>query len=103
MRVLVTGASRDIGRATALCLAGDHDVAVGYNESSKAGPVETDMNDEILAYLESVEFRGHGNVDTHLLQYACEPETVAHSVEYLLENDDIRGEVLNVNGGMQFR
>ena len=67
------------------------------------GPVETDMNDEILAYLESVEFRGHENVDTHLPQYACEPETVAHTVEYLLENDYVQGEVVNVNGGMQFR
>jgi len=67
------------------------------------GPVETDMNDEILAYLESVDFRGHENVDTHLPQYACEPETVAHTVEYLLENDYVQGEVLNVNGGMQFR
>jgi 3-oxoacyl-[acyl-carrier protein] reductase len=67
------------------------------------GPVETEMNDEILAYLEEVEFRGHGNVDTHLPQYACEPETVAHSIEYLLTNDYVQGEVLNVNGGMQFR
>ncbi len=67
------------------------------------GPVETDMNDEILAYLESVDFRGHEDVDTHLPQYACEPETVAHTVEYLLENDYIQGEVVNVNGGMQFR
>jgi 3-oxoacyl-[acyl-carrier protein] reductase len=67
------------------------------------GPVETDMNDEILEYPESVGFRGHENVDTRLPQYACEPETVAHTVEYLLENDYVQGEVLNVNGGMQFR
>ena len=67
------------------------------------GPVETEMNDEILEYLESVGFRGHENVDTHLPQYACEPDTVAHTVEYLLENDYVQGEVLNVNGGMQFR
>lgn len=67
------------------------------------GPAETDMNDEILSYLEDVEFRGHENVDTHLPSYACEPETVAHSVEYLLDNDYVQGEILNVNGGMQFR
>jgi 3-oxoacyl-[acyl-carrier protein] reductase len=67
------------------------------------GPVETEMNDEILAYLESIEFRGHENVDTHLPQYACEPEDVAHTVEYILENDYIQGEIVNVNGGMQFR
>lgn len=67
------------------------------------GPVETEMNDEILAYLESIEFRGHENVDTHLPQYACEPGDIAHTVEYVLENDYIQGEIVNVNGGMQFR
>jgi 3-oxoacyl-[acyl-carrier protein] reductase len=67
------------------------------------GPVETEMNDAILEYLESVEFRGHEGLDTHLPEYACEPETVAHTVEYLLENDYVQGEVVNVNGGMQFR
>jgi 3-oxoacyl-[acyl-carrier protein] reductase len=67
------------------------------------GPVETEMNDEILEYLESVEFRGHENVDTHLPDYACQPETVAHTVSYLLANDYIQGEVVNVNGGMQFQ
>jgi len=67
------------------------------------GPVETAMNDEILAYLEAIEFRGHGNLDTHLPAYACEPETVAHTVRYLLENPYVQGEVVNVNGGMQLR
>jgi 3-oxoacyl-[acyl-carrier protein] reductase len=65
------------------------------------GPAETDMNDDILEYLESVDFRGHENVDTHLPEYACEPETVAHTIEYLLENDYIQGEIVDVNGGMQ--
>jgi len=65
------------------------------------GPAKTDMNDDILAYLESVEFRGHQNVDTHLPEYACEPETIAHTIEYLLENDYVQGEILDVNGGMQ--
>lgn len=65
------------------------------------GPVETEMNDDILAYLESVDFRGHENVDTHLPEYACEPETVAHTVEYLLENEYVQGEIVDVNGGMQ--
>jgi 3-oxoacyl-[acyl-carrier protein] reductase len=67
------------------------------------GPVETEMNDDILAYLEAVDFRGHENVDTHLPEYACAPETVAHTVEYVLENDYIQGEIVNVNGGMQFQ
>jgi len=67
------------------------------------GPVETEMNGEILEYLEAVEFRGHENVDTHLPEYACQPADVAHSVAYLLENDYVQGEVVNVNGGMQFR
>lgn len=67
------------------------------------GPAETEMNDEILAHLEETEFRGHENVDTHLPQYACDPEAIAHTVEYLLGNDYVQGEVVNVNGGMQFR
>jgi len=61
------------------------------------------MNGDILAYLESIDVLGHENVDTHLPQYACEPDDVAHTVEYLLENDYVQGEVVNVNGGMQFR
>jgi len=64
------------------------------------GPVETEMNDEILAYLESIEFRGHENVDTHLPAYACEPADVADSVAYLLDNEYVHGEVLDVDGGM---
>ena len=67
------------------------------------GPVETEMNGEILEYLEAVEFRGHENVDTHLPEYACQPEDVAHTVEYLLENAYVQGEIVNVNGGMQFQ
>lgn len=67
------------------------------------GPVETDMNDEILTYLEQIDFRGHENVDTHLPQYACNPEAVAHTIEYVLENGYIQGEIVNVNGGMQFQ
>ncbi|WP_436901613.1 SDR family NAD(P)-dependent oxidoreductase [Halovenus halobia] len=65
------------------------------------GPAETDMNDDILEYLEAVEFRGHENIDTHLPEYACSPETVAHTIEYLLDNDYVQGEILRVNGGMQ--
>jgi len=67
------------------------------------GPAETEMNDDILEYLERVEFRGHENVDTHLPEYACQPEDVAHTITYLLENDYVQGEVVNVNGGMQFQ
>ena len=64
------------------------------------GPVETSLNEVILEYLESVEFRGHENVDTHLPSYACTPEDVADSVRYLLENEYVHGEVLEVDGGM---
>lgn len=67
------------------------------------GPVETEMNGAILEYLEAIDFRGHENVDTHLPEYACQPEDVAHTVQYLLENEYIQGEIVNVNGGMQFR
>lgn len=64
------------------------------------GPVATSMNDDIVAYLEREEFRGHENVDTHLPEYACEPETVAESVRSLLETAYVHGEVLRVDGGM---
>ena len=67
------------------------------------GPAETDMNSTIVEYLESVDFRGHENIDTHLPEYACQPEDVAHTVTYLLENNYIQGEIINVNGGMQFQ
>ena len=67
------------------------------------GPVKTEMNNDILEYLEAIEFRGHENVDTHLPEYACEPEEVADTVEYLLGNEYIQGEIVNVNGGMQFQ
>lgn len=64
------------------------------------GPVETSLNDVILEYLESIEFRGHENVDTHLPSYACTPADVADSVRYLIENEYVHGEVLEVDGGM---
>lgn len=67
------------------------------------GPVETEMNNDILAYLEEIEFRGHENLDTHLPQYACDPKEVAHTIKYILENGYIQGEIINVNGGMQFQ
>ena len=67
------------------------------------GPVDTDMNDAIVEYLEAVEFRGHEDLDTYLPEYACQPEDVAHTVEYLLENEYVQGEIVNVNGGMQFQ
>lgn len=67
------------------------------------GPVATEMNDDIVAYLEDVGFHGHENVDTQLPTYACDPAEIAGTVEYLLENEFIHGEIVNVNGGMQFR
>lgn len=67
------------------------------------GPVETDLNDDIVSHLDDIDFRGHENVDTHLPTYACDPEAIAHTVEYVLENDFVHGEIVNVNGGMQFR
>ncbi|MFC7325273.1 SDR family NAD(P)-dependent oxidoreductase [Halorubrum rutilum] len=64
------------------------------------GPVETDLNDVILEYLEAIEFRGHENVDTHLPEYACEPDDVADAVRYLIDNGHVHGEILEVDGGM---
>jgi 3-oxoacyl-[acyl-carrier protein] reductase len=65
------------------------------------GPIETSLNDEIISYIETVDFRGHENVDTHLPTYACEPKDIAHTVEYVLEKVVLQHEI--VNGGMQFR
>jgi 3-oxoacyl-[acyl-carrier protein] reductase len=67
------------------------------------GPVETEMNGTIVDSLEERGFHGHEDVGTHLPTYACDPDAVAHSVEYLLTNPYVHGEVLNVNGGMAFR
>jgi 3-oxoacyl-[acyl-carrier protein] reductase len=67
------------------------------------GPVDTSMNGVIVDYLESTDFRGHENVDTHLPEYACSPEEVARSVAYLVESEFTHGEVHSVNGGMHFR
>lgn len=67
------------------------------------GPVETEMNDEIVEYLEGIAFRGHENIDTHVPAYACTPETVAEAVAWMLDTDYLQGEVINLNGGMQFR
>lgn len=67
------------------------------------GPVETDLNDDILAYLEREGFHGHENLDTHLPEYACTPETVADAILFLVDTDYVHGEVLALNGGMQFR
>jgi len=35
------------------------------------GPVDTDLNDVIVEYLDGIDFHGHENVDTHLPEYAC--------------------------------
>jgi 3-oxoacyl-[acyl-carrier protein] reductase len=67
------------------------------------GPVDTALNEEIVTYLEEREFHGHENIDTHLPRYACEPTEIAGTVEYILDNEYIHGEILNVNGGMQFQ
>ncbi|KTG11599.1 short-chain dehydrogenase [Haloprofundus marisrubri] len=67
------------------------------------GPVDTSMNDVIVEYLESTDFLGHENLDTHLPAYACPPEEIARAVRYLLDSSFTHGEILNVNGGMQFR
>jgi len=64
------------------------------------GPVDTDLNDVIVGYLERIEFHGHENVDTHLPEYACSPSDVAHSIRYLIDNDYVHGEILSVDGGM---
>ncbi len=72
---------------------------LGGLDAVAPGPVETDMNGDILDYLEAIDFRGYENVDTHLPEYACAPETVAQTVAYLLENDYVQAEIVNVKTG----
>ncbi|WP_117595492.1 SDR family NAD(P)-dependent oxidoreductase [Haloprofundus halophilus] len=67
------------------------------------GPVDTSMNDAIVDYLESTDFSGHENLDTHHPDYACSPEEIARAARYLLDSSFVQGEILDVNGGMQFR
>lgn len=64
------------------------------------GPVETDMGDEILNFLEETDFHGHENLDTFLDAYAAQPEQIAKGVAYLAESDFVTGETLTINGGM---
>ncbi|MFC7199169.1 SDR family NAD(P)-dependent oxidoreductase [Halospeciosus flavus] len=67
------------------------------------GPVDTELNGDIVDYLERVDFRGHENLDTHLPEYACSPEEIAKTVAFLLDSEFTHGEIVNVNGGMQLR
>lgn len=79
---------------------GEDDVQVN---AVAPGPVDTELNEAIVDYLERVDFRGHESLDTHLPEYACPPEEVAKAVGYLLDSEFTHGEIVNVNGGMQFR
>lgn len=67
------------------------------------GPVEGEMNDAIVEFLEAEGFHGHEDVGTLLPEYTCSPEEVAHTIGYLLDNGFVHGEIVNVNGGMQLR
>lgn len=60
------------------------------------------MNEDIVTYLETVDFHGHENVDTHLPEYACSPETVAEAVRYLILTPYVHGEIHEINGGIHF-
>ncbi len=54
------------------------------------GPVDTDMiNDELREKLRPLSLTGE----------IAKPEEIAHAVIFLLENDHITGEVVDVNGG----
>ncbi|MFB6074755.1 MAG: SDR family NAD(P)-dependent oxidoreductase [Haloarculaceae archaeon] len=64
------------------------------------GPVETPMNDDVVASLEARRFRGHGTVDTLLDRYEATPGEVAAAARFLLSHGFVTGEVLHVDGGM---
>ena len=54
------------------------------------GPVATDMiNEEMMERLRKLSLTGE----------IAKPEDIAHAVIFLLENDHITGEVIDVNGG----
>lgn len=64
------------------------------------GPVETRMNDDIVAYLEQRSFLGHENLDTLLARRKVLPQEVAEAVVFLARHDFMTGQTLHVNGGM---
>jgi len=64
------------------------------------GPVETEMGEEILEFLEARDFHGHSNLGTFLDRYAARPEEVAEGILALVRGEFITGETLSLNGGM---
>ncbi|WP_224337494.1 hypothetical protein [Haloprofundus halobius] len=74
MGVVVTGGTGDIGSAVVESLS------------------ETDVAFSSLTDGEAV-----------VPEYACSPEEIAGAVRYLLDSSFAHGEILTVDGGMQFR
>jgi 3-oxoacyl-[acyl-carrier protein] reductase len=57
------------------------------------GPVRTEMLDKLPQELQKIF------ADLTLVKRVCEPAEIAHGVIFLLENDFVTGETLNISGG----
>jgi 3-oxoacyl-[acyl-carrier protein] reductase len=64
------------------------------------GRIATDTNEAVGAFGDATD---RSLPEPVLDTEAAVPEAVAHTVEYLLDNRFVHGEVVNVNGGAQFR
>ncbi|GAB7089743.1 hypothetical protein JCM18237_00140 [Halorubrum luteum] len=116
MNVLITGASRGVGRAIALTLADDHDVAVNYRTSADAAAdvVEAAERNGSTAVAVEADVRdprpsGGGRLSrTPERRYASARVRLStrsrRSHRRVPAGKRVRpGEIVNVNGGMQFR
>jgi len=83
---IVTGGNRGIGRAIAIALAGELSPEVTIN-AVQPGPVDTGLlSQKVMDKLLK---------QTPLNRFV--PEEIAHTVMYLLENDYVSGEVVDIN------
>jgi 3-oxoacyl-[acyl-carrier protein] reductase len=76
---------------------GPRGVQVNAVSPGRAG---TDTNEAVAAYGDAT---GRPSPGPALENGAAVPDAVAHTVEYLLDNQFVHGEIVNVNGGAQFR
>ncbi len=64
------------------------------------GRVATDTNSAVANFERTT---GDGGAEPLLPSGVAAPAEIAHTVEYLLDNEYVHGEIVNVNGGVQFR
>jgi 3-oxoacyl-[acyl-carrier protein] reductase len=64
------------------------------------GRIATDTNEAVTAFGDAME---RPLPEPTLENDAAVPKAVAHTVEYLLDNQFVHGEIVNLNGGAQFQ